>query len=468
MRTNSPALSPLLTDRYQLSMLLGYIHAGMASRHAVCELFVRRLPPSRPFMLLAGLERAVEAIRSARFTGDDIDWLRSQPGLAPALTPAALEVLRDFRFRGDVHAMPEGTVAFPNEPLLRVEAALPEAQLIETVLLSIVNHDARVASKAARVAIAAGARPVWEFGTRRTHEQAAPDAARAAYIAGFAGTSNVEAGRRFGIPVSGTCAHMWMLAFAEEGEEAAFAAYSAAFAPNPAILLVDTFDTPRGVERAIAGAGAGLAGVRLDSGDLAALSIDARARLDRAGRADARVIASGDLNEYLIAALDAAGARIDGYGVGTDVVATPDAPALGAVYKLVEVEGASGARRPVAKRSEGKATYPGAKQVFRTTSADGRFARDEIALATEARPGARPLLEPVIRGGALVRPLPALAEVRERARSELAALPEALREIRAPGAAAPAPYPVVRSPALEALFASVSSEAAPAAVEVTR
>jgi nicotinate phosphoribosyltransferase len=436
----------LLTDRYELAMLLGYLRAGMAGRRATCELFVRRLPASRPFLVTAGLERIVKKLLDLRFHDDEIEWLASQPALAAAFTPEARRYLRELRFRGDLWAMPEGTVAFPDEPLLRVEAALPEAQLVETLLLSIVNHDARVATKAARVALAAGARPCFEFGARRTHEEAAVDAARAAYVGGFAGTSNEEAGRRWGVPVSGTCAHMWVLSFAEEGEEASFRAYAEAF-PGGTTLLVDTYDTLRGVERAVAAAGPALGGVRLDSGDLAALSVGARARLDAAGLGHAKVVASGDLNEYKIRALDARGAKIDVFGVGTDVVATPDAPALGAVYKLVEVESASGAPRPVAKRSEGKATWPGAKQVFRTRRG-GRFAGDEVALASERREGAEPLLVKWIEGGKPARALPALAAVREHAMAEVAALPE---ELKAIAERYENSYPVRISPALREL-----------------
>lgn len=452
--------SALKTDRYQLTMLAAYFHRGMAGRRATCELFTRRLPAQRAFWLFAGLERAVRRLRELRFGEDEIRYLASQPGLRSVMTPDLIAYLRDFRFRGDLHAMPEGTVFFPQEPVIRVEATLPEAQLVETLLLSIVNHDVRVASKAARVKIACGDASVMEFGTRRTHEEAAPDAARAAYIAGFVGTSNEAAGMRDGIPVFGTVAHMWTMAHAaadDDGEEAAFREWAAVY-PEGSVFLVDTYDTPRGVDRAIACAGKVVKGVRLDSGDLAELSKVARAKLDAAGLGRAQVVASGDLNEYKVRALLERGARIDGYGVGTDVVLSLDAPAVGAVYKLVAIEAETGETLPVAKRSAGKATWPGAKQVWRRRGGDGRFAADEIALADEPaaarlEEGAEPLLVPVLRGGELVAPLPSLDDARERARRQLAGLPERLREIPArEEAVVTCEHPVVPSEALRALL----------------
>jgi len=452
----------LLTDRYQLAMLVGYARSGLAIRRAACELFVRRLPKERPYMVVAGIERAVDAVRAIRFGAREVAYLKADPRLGPAITPEVEAYLRDFRFRGDIRAMPEGTVAFANEPLVRVEAALPEAQLVETLLLSILNHDARVATKAARVVQAAEGRPCFEFGSRRTHERAAVDAAVAACTGGFVGTSNEAAGLLHGVPVAGTCAHMWTLAFAEEGEEESFRAYARAF-PSGTVFLVDTYDTPRGIDRAIRAVGATLGGVRIDSGDLAALSIDARARLDRAGLTSAKVILSGDLSEYKIRSLLGRGARVDQLGVGTDVVATPDAPSLGAVYKLVEVEGARGRMVPVAKASEGKATRPGRKQVLRGL-AGGVMTGDRVVLADEeavevaASPGLAPLLETFVAGGERVRPLEAPAARRARSLAQVASLPAALRAIpseeeRLAGTwTAPAAYPVEASQALARLF----------------
>ncbi len=458
--------SALLTDRYQIAMLAAYFHRGLAGRRATCELFTRRLPKPRAFWLFAGLERAVRRLRELRFGEEEVRYLAAQPGLRSVMTEDLAAYLRAFRFRGDVHALPEGTVFFPQEPVIRVEATLPEAQLAETLLLSIVNHDVRVASKAARVKIACGDAAVMEFGTRRTHEEAAVDAARAAYIAGFVGTSNEAAGMRDGIPVFGTVAHMWTMAHAgaggddDDGEEEAFREWAAAY-PEGSVFLVDTYDTPRGVDRAIACAGEAVKGVRLDSGDLAELSKVARAKLDAAGLAAAQVVASGDLNEYKVRALRESGARIDSYGVGTDVVLSLDAPAVGAVYKLVAIEAATGETLPVAKRSPGKATWPGAKQVWRRRGADGRFAADEIALADEPEAerraeGAEPLLVPVLRGGEPAGPLPSLEAARERARRQLAALPERLREIPArEEAVVTCEYPVAPSEALRGLLESL-------------
>jgi nicotinate phosphoribosyltransferase len=349
------------------------------------------------------------------------------------MTPDFAEYLRRFRFTGDVWAVPEGTAVFATEPLFRVRAPIIEAQIVETFLLSAVNHATMVASKAARVVIAAGDAQVIEFGTRRTHPDAAVDAARAAYAAGFVGTSNVEAGMRFGIPVMGTAAHMWTMAHATE--EQAFENYVAIF-PSAAILLIDTYDTLRGAERAARIAREKLRGVRLDSGDLLALSRGVRKILDENGCPQAKIVASGDLNEHRIAELRSAGAPIDMYGVGTDLVTSIDAPSLGGVYKLVELE-RDGAALPIAKFSEGKATLPGPHQVYRFRDARGLLARDVIALADEpAEPLGQgkpePLLQPVMRGGKRTAPAEPLSAIRARAKAEIAGLPPELLEIPEP------------------------------------
>jgi nicotinate phosphoribosyltransferase len=416
----------LRTDLYQLTMAAGYFHRGMASRTATCEMFVRRLPRGRRFLVAMGLERFLRYLEDLRFTDEQIAYLSTIPALADAMTPAFGDYLRAFRFRGDVWAVPEGTAFFAREPILRVTAPLIEAQIVETFLLSAVNHATMVASKAARVVLSAGDAGVVEFGTRRTHPEAALDAARAAYAVGFAGTSNVEAGMRFGLPVVGTAAHMWTMA--HPSEEAAFEAYVAVF-PSASILLIDTYDTLEGARRAAVIARDKLKGVRLDSGDLGALSAAVRRILDDAGCASARIVASGDLNEHKIAELRRAGAPIDLYGVGTDLVTSRDAPALGGVYKLVEIgEGAELA--PIAKFSEGKATLPGAHQLYRARGDGGQIARDVIALADEPAPeGAEPLLAQVMRAGARVVPPEGLDAIRGRARREIAGLPEALRAI---------------------------------------
>lgn len=424
-------MDALHTDLYQLTMAAGYFHRGMASRVATCELFVRRLPRHRRFLVAMGLARVVRYLEELRFTEEQIAYLSALPALADAMTPAFCSYLRDFRFHGDVWAIPEGTVFFANEPALRVTAPLIEAQLIETFALSAINHATAIASKAARIVLAAGDAGVIEFGTRRAHPEAAIDAARAAYAVGCVGTSNVEAGMRFGIPVLGTAAHMWTMA--HPTEQAAFEAYVAVF-PSAAILLIDTYDTLVGAARAAAIARDKLKGVRLDSGDLGTLSVAVRRILDDAGCTSAKIVASGDLNEHRIAELRRAGAPIDLYGVGTDLVTSIDAPALGGVYKLVEIgdveRGAGGERTPIAKFSEGKATLPGAHQVHRFRDRSGKLARDVIALEGEPMsPDAEPLLAPVMARGARVAPREGLDAVRTRARAQLAGLPEALLSI---------------------------------------
>jgi nicotinate phosphoribosyltransferase len=421
----------LRTDLYQLTMAAGYFHRGMTAQQATCEMFVRRLPAHRRYLVAMGIERALAYLESLRFTEEEIAFLATVPNLRDAMTPAFADYLRALRFTGDVWAMPEGTVFFAGEPVVRVTAPLVEAQLVETFLLSAVNHATMVASKAARMVLAAGDAACVEFGTRRTHPAAAVDAARAAYAVGFAGTSNVEAGLRHGVPVTGTAAHMWTMA--HETEEAAFEAYVSVF-PNASILLVDTYDTLRGAARAAAIARDKLKGVRLDSGDLADLSRRVRVILDDAGCTSARIVASGDLNEYRVAELRRAGAPIDLYGIGTELVASADASALGGVYKLVELV-RDGRAVLIAKFSADKATLPGKHQVLRTRDAAGHVERDVIVLDDEpVPPGAEALLAPVMRGGRRVAPAETLDTVRARARRELAALPEGLRVLDDAGA----------------------------------
>jgi len=431
----------LLTDLYQLTMAAGYFHSGMTQRTATCEMFVRRLPKRRRYLVAMGVERVLDFLEHLRFTNDQIAYLTTIPALKDAMTPAFQSFLRELRFTGDVWAMPEGTVAFANEPFLRITAPIVEAQLVETFLLSAINHSTMIASKAARIVRTAGKADVVEFGARRTHPDAAVDAARAAYAVGCVGTSNVEAGMRFGIPVMGTAAHMWTMA--HPSEEAAFEGYVRVF-PNAAILLIDTYDTCEGARRAAAIARDKLKGVRLDSGDLNALSRAVRIILDDAGCASAKIVASGDLNEYRIAELRKAGAPIDMYGVGTDLVASLDAPALGGVYKLVET-GTGSEAVPIAKFSEGKATLPGAHQVVRFRRADGTLVRDVIALHDEdpsslaaAASGSggeleglktETLLAPRMRSGARIEPAETLEIIRARARREIDSLPPELHAL---------------------------------------
>ena len=426
---STPALR---TDFYQLTMAVGYLHRQMAHQTVVCEAFVRRLPKHRGFLLVAGLERIVEFVRTLRFTRAQVDYLKAHPSLARALDPETEAALLDFAFEGDLWAMPEGTVAFANEPLLRVQAPLWQAQMVETSLLSMLNHSTMVASKAARIVAAAGGSAVMEFGTRRTHDEAAIDAARSAYIAGCVGTSNVEAGFRHGIPVFGTAAHMWTMSHASEDE--AFDSYLSVY-PQESTLLVDTYDTLEGTRRACqaarrAGDPAFLGGVRVDCGLLTGddqptgICKKMRAVLDEEGFSHTRIIVSGDMNEYRMGRLLDAGEPIDAFGVGTKLVASPDAPSLSGVYKIVQV-GLGAEARPVLKLSPGKLSYPGAHQVYRRHDASGKIACDRLALADEqVREGAA-MLQPIVQKGEPVAHEPDdLEAIRRRANQQMASLPD--------------------------------------------
>jgi nicotinate phosphoribosyltransferase len=443
----------LKTDLYQLTMAAAYFHRGLTDVRVTCEAFLRRLPPRRGFLVMAGVPRILDYLAGLAFAEDDIAFLRSLPALAPALTPAFVDYLRGFRFTGDVWCAPEGAVVFADEPIVRVTAPIIEAQIIETYLLSVLNHGVKVASKAARVVRAAAGAPVVEFGGRRTHDEAAVDAARAAYVAGCAGTANVEAARRHGVPVYGTAAHMFIMAHARPGmsssdsERAAFASYVATFPEHPT-LLVDTYDTLRGVDNAIAVAGERLGSVRLDSGDLAELARAARLRLDAAGLPHVKIMASSGLDEHEIARLVAERAPIDSYGVGENITEPVDAPITGVIYKLVRnhTTGVNVAKRSVG----GKATRPGVKQAYRSGG------RDVVALADEPPhpTWGRPLLEPVMAAGGPLA-LPGLAAARARCLADIAELPERLVTIPADAALSdPEPYPVVPSPGLEAATAA--------------
>lgn len=374
-----------------------------------------------------GIERLLDYLQDLRFTEEEIEYLCGLPALRDAMTKPFCDFLRNLRFRGEVHAVPEGTVVFANEPLVRISAPIVEAQLVETYLLSAINHATMIASKAARVVHAAADAGVIEFGTRRTHPDAAVTAARSAYAAGFVGTSNVHAGKQFGIPVMGTAAHIWTMAHASEEE--AFANYVETF-PNAAILLIDTYDTLRGAERAARIARDKLKGVRLDSGDLLGLSKAVRTILDAEGCSNAKIVASGDLNEYKISGLRNAGAPIDLYGVGTDLVASLDSPSLGGVYKLVEIE-QGGKLLPICKFSENKATFPGPHQVFRFLDAHGKLEKDVIALADEdpsllGKGTPEALLVLRMKDGKRSSPAESLDTVRARVRSEMARLTDSL------------------------------------------
>lgn len=429
----------LATDLYELTMAAAYFEHGMTGQTATFELFVRSLPSHRGYLVVAGLEQAIEYMTHLQFDINALEYLRSVPAFQQ-VSPAFWEYLAALRFTGDVNAMPEGTVAFANEPLLQVTAPLIEAQMVETALLAIVNHQTLIATKAARIVEAAEGRAVVEFGARRAHGfEAATYGARAAVIGGCVGTSNVLAGREFGIPVYGTAAHSFTMSFSREID--AFRAFHESF-PGHDTLLIDTYDTLEGARRATQVGE--IAGVRLDSGDLAALSIHVRQILDEAGLTGAHIIASGDLDEDRIAALLEAGARIDLFGVGTELITSRDAPALGGVYKLVAIE-ENGHRRPVRKLSHEKATLPEAKQVYRRRDDRGCPTGDVLALATETVPG-EPLLRPAIRAGARVQASVPLTELQARARAEREVLPEAVRRRHDP-----ASYPVTVSPELAAI-----------------
>ncbi|WP_165248667.1 nicotinate phosphoribosyltransferase [Paludisphaera soli] len=427
-----------VTDLYELTMLAGYLAEGMGSKSATFEIFVRRLPPDRSFLVFAGLEQAIGDLARLAFSSEQVEAMRRWPAFQ-GLPATFFETLRRFRFEGDVFAIPEGTVVFPGETLVRVTAPLPQAQWVETFLLASLGYPTLVASKAARMVLAARGKPLFEFGARRAHgPQAGLLATRSAYLAGFEATSHVEAARRLGIPCVGTMAHSWVQSFATEAE--AFEAYSRVF-PASTTLLVDTYETLEGVRLAARIAPPSSA-VRIDSGDLAELAKKARLILDEHGRGDVRIIASGDLDESALEDLAAAGAPIDGCGIGTELVTSRDAPALSMVYKLVELEGAGRV-----KLSPGKKTYPMAKQVYRRRDASGRFVGDLVARADEPTPdqGDEPLLVPVLRGGEPARRPPGLEEIRARCRDQLAALPEAVKALRSE-----AVYPVSYSDRLEA------------------
>jgi nicotinate phosphoribosyltransferase len=407
----------LLTDLYELTMAAGFFEAGKADQKATFEFTIRRLPKNRNYAIACGLPQAIDYLLNLSFTAEEIDYLRGLPVFTGA-SPAFFDYLRDFRFTGDLFAVPEGTVLFAGEPVLTVRAPIIQAQIPETYLLSAITFQTLVASKASRCAAAAGTRPVVEFGTRRAHS---PDAgvlgARAAFIGGCAGTSNTLAGFRYRIPVMGTSAHSWVMSF--PGEREAFRQLQQVLGPAT-VQLIDTYDPIQGARYA-AEIGRPLRAVRLDSGDFVALSRKVRAILDEAGLTDVQIMVSGDLDEYRIRDLLAAGARIDSFGVGTQLATSADAPHMGSIYKLVEVD-ISGIKRFTAKFSEDKMSLPGAKQIFRLAG------RDLLARSGECDQG-EALLRPVVLGGNLIEPLPSVEEARARAAESVARLDPRLREL---------------------------------------
>jgi nicotinate phosphoribosyltransferase len=438
-----PASDALLTDLYELTMAAGYFEHRLKER-ATFELFVRSLPPERNFLLACGLEAALEFLENLRFTAEQIDYLRHQSAFRN-ISHDFFDYLGKFRFTGDVCAPLEGTVLFAEEPFIQVTAPIAEAQLVETYLLSVFNYETLVASKAARVVRAAAGKAVLELGARRAPgPEAGLRAARAAYIAGCAATSYTEAGMLYGIPVAGTAAHSWTQAFDSERES--FEALLDSF-PDTAILLIDTYDTLAGAELA-AGLGRKIAGVRLDSGDLVALSREVRKMLDRHGHSETQIVASGDLNEYKIAEIVAARAPIDAFGVGTEIVTSRDVPALNVIYKLVETE-ESGQVHYKTKYSSHKAYLPGRKQVLRF-AVDGRYDHDVLTLAGKNYSGGRPLLEPVMKEGRRLKTRSTLEAIRAHARESLNLLPA---DYQAFGS--PSQYAVEKSSDLEQLRESL-------------
>ena len=411
----------LATDLYQLTMMAGYFATGRhESTTATFELFVRRLPPHRAFLVAAGLEPFLDFLARLEFETAHVERLRQEPALNGVPT-AFFDYLRGLRFTGDVWGVPEGTPVFANEPLLRVTAPIGEAQLVETAALAFINFQTSIASKAARVVQAAAGRPVYEFGARRAHGvDAALFAARAAYLAGCAGTSFVEAGLYFGIPLSGTMAHSWVLSSPDE--ISAFRTYEELFG-DQAVLLLDTYDTIAAAHAVVA-TGLRPAGVRLDSGDLLELSCEVRRILNSGGLDRTSIIGSGDLDEWSIRRLLDGRAPIDAFGVGTSIVTSIDAPALGGVYKLVEMV-EDGRVRRVRKTSPDKGTWPGQKQVWRRFR-DGKAVEDVVAFDEEPAPtSATPLLMQAVRHGERLKG-PTLADARENCRARIAELPRTL------------------------------------------
>jgi nicotinate phosphoribosyltransferase len=433
----------LLTDLYQLTMLQAYLDHGMEET-GVFEFFVRKLPSRRNFLIAAGLEQALDFLENLRFTPEELEWA----GNCGVFQPSFLRYLEGFRFTGDVHAMEEGTVFFPNEPILRVTAPLPEAQLVESRLINLLHFQSLIASKAARSVLMAPGKLLVDFGFRRAHgAEAGLMAARASYLAGFAGTATVLAAPLFKIPVYGTMAHSFVQA---HDEEALAFEHFARSHPRNVVLLIDTYDTETAAEKVVhlapklAKDGIAIKGVRLDSGDLAEHAHKVRRILDEGGLGEVTIFASGSVDEYLLKALRDAGAPIDGYGIGTHMDTSADAPYLDCAYKLVEYAG-----RPRRKRSEGKVLWPGRKQVYRRYDEAGRMEGDVLTLEEDAQDGDA-LIRQVMRSGKRLSPAVPLAKLRERTSAELSRLPENLRTIEATE-----PYPVAVSPRLRELAREV-------------
>jgi len=442
----TPLTGPLTTDLYELNMVQAYLDRG-EDKEAVFEFFVRRLPPRRGFLLAAGLEDVLTYLETLRFSSSEIDWLRHTGRFRDNL----IDYLAGFRFSGDVHAIAEGTVCFPNEPLIRITAPLPMAQIVETRLINILHFQTMIASKAARMVLAAPGKILSDFGLRTAHgAEAGLFSARASYIAGFASAANVLAGERYGIPVVGTMAHSFVQV--HDNEMTAFENFARA-RPDGVVLLIDTYDTEAGARKVVQLApklkadGIAVRGVRIDSGDLASMSKKVRGILDAGGLKDTIILVSGGINEDVLQTMMAAKTPIDGFGIGVNLDASIDAPSLDCAYKLQDYAG-----QPRRKLSEGKVTWPGRKQVWRSYGADKRMRGDVLSLENDSQAG-ETLIAPVMRGGKRLAPAPALAHIREHATRELRKLPEPLRKLEAG-----TDYPVEISKALRTLAAQMDKK----------
>ncbi|MEV0594188.1 nicotinate phosphoribosyltransferase [Nonomuraea cavernae] len=403
----------LLTDHYELTMLQAALRSGAASRRAVFEVFARHLPGGRRYGVVAGTGRVLDELERFRFGDEELTFLRDNQ----VVDESTLAYLADYRFSGDIHGYAEGDLYFPASPIMVVEGTFAEAVLLETLILSILNHDCAIASAASRMRNAAGGRPLIEMGSRRTHERAAVAAARAAHLAGFTSTSNLMAGHLYGIPTAGTAAHAFTLL--HDSEKAAFEAQVASLGPGTT-LLVDTYDVAEAVRTAVELVGAKLGAVRIDSGDLGAAAQEVREQLDAVGAFDTRILVTSDLDEYAIAAL--AAAPVDGYGVGTSLVTGSGVPTAALVYKMVARETAGGRMEPVAKRSVGKPSRGGRKRAYRLLDQAGR-AETELITTSDAVPeDGIPLLRELVRDGRTVGAEP-LSAARERHAEAVALLP---------------------------------------------
>lgn len=441
-------ISPLLTDLYELNMVQAYLDRA-ETKEAVFEFFVRRLPARRGFLLASGLEEVLRYLETLTYSAEDIDWLKHTGRFHDNL----LDYLKSFRFTGDVHAIPEGTVCFANEPLLRITAPLPMAQLIETRIINLLHFNTLIASKAARMVLAAPGKLMSDFGLRSAHgAEAGLFSARASYIAGFTNAANVLAGMRYGIPVAGTMAHSYIQVHTDEKQ--AFEDF-ARTRPDGVILLIDTYNTEAGARKVVELApklkadGIAIRGVRIDSGDLIESARKVRAILDAGGLKDAIILVSGGINEDVLLDMMAQQAPIDGFGIGVNLDSSIDAPSLDCAYKLQEYAGI-----PRRKRSEGKQTWPGRKQAWRSYDTDGRMRGDVLSLETDSHAG-ETLIVPVMRGGKRLAPAPTLDDIRARAARDLARLPEPLRRLEQG-----VTYPVTVADALVALAAEADHHTA--------